>query len=172
MLLPSLPWKMFQRKWTFSILDFLTLKDFQRCPEDVVVFKTFNSVLLLTTFMFFFPQNFLINTKKIIRRTIFIFRRYFRSSSLPAFCKIGVLNKILSKVHMPKCLFNKVEDLSDWSFKLKTKTNILRTPFYSTPPGDCLLIFRKLDIQTFGSKQICSLDQYCRHAIIIWWVET
>ena len=23
----------------------------------------------------------------------------------------------------------------------------------------------KLDIQTFDSKQICSLDQYCRHAI-------
>ena len=28
-----------------------------------------------------------------------------------------------------------------------------------------LLIFRKLDIQTFNSKQICSLNQYCWQAI-------
>ena len=28
-----------------------------------------------------------------------------------------------------------------------------------------ILIFRKLDIQTFNSKQICSLDRYCCHAI-------
>ena len=28
------------------------------------------------------------------------------------------------------------------------------------------LIFRKLDIQTFNFKQICSLGQYCQYAII------
>ena len=33
--------------------------------------------------------------------------------------------------------------------------------------GRLFLIFRKLDIQTFNSKQICSLDQYCRQAIYL-----
>ena len=45
---------------------------------------------------------------------ILIFRRYFRSSSLSAFCKLSVLKnicKILRKAHMPGALFNKVEDL-------------------------------------------------------------
>ena len=34
-----------------------------------------------------------------------------------------------------------------------------------------ILILRKLDIQTFNSKQICSLGQYML-ARYIWWVET
>ena len=45
---------------------------------------------------------------------ILIFRRYFRSSSLSAFCKLSVLKnicKIFRKAHMPGALFNKVEDL-------------------------------------------------------------
>ena len=38
--------------------------------------------------------------------------------------------------------------------------------FHRTPPGRLHLIFRKHDILTFNSKQIYSLDQYCRHAIL------
>ena len=30
--------KMFQLKWTFLLLDFLALKDFQRCPDDKEAF--------------------------------------------------------------------------------------------------------------------------------------
>ena len=39
------------------------------------------------------------------------------------------------------------------------------TPFLQETLGQLLLISRKLDIQTFNSKQIFSLDQYCWHAI-------
>ena len=38
--------------------------------------------------------------------------------------------------------------------------------FHRTPPGRLHLMVRKLDIQTYNSKQIYSLDQYCRHAIL------
>ena len=41
----------------------------------------------------------------------------------------------------------------------------LRTPFLQDTYRRLLLIFRKLDIQTLNSKQICSLDQYCWHTI-------
>ena len=44
--------------------------------------------------------------------------------------------------------------------------NILGTPFLQDTFGRLLQIFRTLDIQIFNSKQICSLHQYCRHAII------
>ena len=43
------------------------------------------------------------------------------------------------------------------------KIFILSTPFLQDTSE--LLIFKKLDIQTFNSKQICSLDQYCWHTI-------
>ena len=41
---------------------------------------------------------------------------------------------------------------------------ILRGAFLQDTSG--LLIFSKLDIQTFNTKQICSLDQCCRQPII------
>ena len=41
--------------------------------------------------MIFFPQNFFISTKNLSGAAIFILRRCFRSSSLLAFCKVGVL---------------------------------------------------------------------------------
>ena len=37
--------------------------------------------------------------------------------------------------------------------------------FLGDTSGRLLLIFRKLHIQTSNCKQICSLDQYCWHAI-------
>ena len=40
----------------------------------------------------------------------------------------------------------------------------LKMSFLQDISGRLLLTFRKLDIQTFNSKQICSLYQYCRHA--------
>ena len=69
-LLLSLPLKI-------TLKDFLTLKDFQICPEDM----DFNSGLLLTIFAFFL-KDFLISTKNLSRADSVIFRRCFRSSSL------------------------------------------------------------------------------------------
>ena len=75
---------------------------------------------------------------------------------------------------MPESLLNKVADLKP-EILLKTvswiffnefcKIFILRTHFLQDSSGQLLLIFRKLDIQTFNSKQIFSLDQYYWHAI-------
>ena len=45
------------------------------------------------------------------------------------------------------------------------KIFILRTHFLQDSSGRLLLIFRKLDIQTFNFKQIFSLDQYYWHTI-------
>ena len=42
---------------------------------------------------------------------------------------------------------------------------LLRTPFLQDSFGRLLLIFSKLDIQTFNSKS--SPDQYCWHTTII-----
>ena len=77
---------------------------------------------------------------------------------------------------MPGSLFKKVVDLLAWNFKLKTASRIfliffnefcknIKNAFLQDSPRRLLLIFRKPDIQTFNPKQICSLDQYCRHAI-------
>ena len=44
-------------------------------------------------------------------------------------------------------------------------SNILRTPFLQDTSGQLILILRKLDIQTFNSKQICLRNQYCRHTM-------
>ena len=77
---------------------------------------------------------------------------------------------------MPEPLFNKVVDLLALDFKQKTASRILliffnefcknvKNTFLQDSSRRLLQIFRKLDIQTFNSKQICSLDQYCRHAI-------
>ena len=41
----------------------------------------------------------------------------------------------------------------------------LRTLFLQDTFGRLLLTYRKLDIQTFNSKQIFPLDQYCWHTI-------
>ena len=72
---------------------------------------------------------------------------------------------------------NKVVDLLAWNFKLKTASRIFliifnefcknfQNTFLQDTSRRLLLIFRELEIQTFNSKQICSLDQYCRHAIV------
>ena len=74
-------------------------------------------------------------------------------------------------------LLNKVVDLLAWNFKLKTASRIFliffnefcknfQNTFLQDTSRRLLLIFRELEIQTFNSKQICSLDQYCRHAIV------
>ena len=95
----------------------------------------------------------------------FDFIRYFRSSSLPALCK---------KAHMLESLFNKIADLypeilletASWIFFNEfCKILILRTPSLQDTSKRLLLIYRKRDIQTFNSKQICSLDQYSLHNI-------
>ena len=43
---------------------------------------------------------------------------------------------------------------------------LLRTPFLQATTGRLFLIFRKLCIQAFNSKQICSLDQYCWQVLL------
>ena len=75
---------------------------------------------------------------------ILIFRRYFRSSSLSAFYKIDVLKKTALWV-----FFNEFR-----------KIFILRTYFLQDSSRQLLLIFRKLVIQTFNSKQMFLFDQY------------
>ena len=80
---------------------------------------------------------------------ILIFRRYFRSSSLSAFYKIDVLKKTALWI-----FFNEF-----------CKIFILRTYFLQDSSGQLLLIFRKLVIQTFNSKQMFLLDQYYWHTI-------
>ena len=56
-------------------------------------------------------------------------------------------------------------------FQIKDKGKNISKNFKNTFLQDTsrrlLLIFRKLDIQTFNSKQICSLDQYCWQAIYL-----
>ena len=65
---------------------------------------------------------------------------------------------------MPESPFNKVTDLlpeiQENFAKVFSKIVFLQDIFWRL-----LLIFRKLDIPTFNSKQICSLDQYCWHNI-------
>ena len=69
-----------------------------------------------------------------------------------------------------------VVDFLAWSFELKTASQIfliffneflsnVKNTFLQDSSRRLLLIFRKPDIQIFHSKWICSLDQYCRHAI-------
>ena len=116
-------------------------------------------------------QNF-----KTRKQEILIFN-CFRSSSVSAFCEVGVLKtsaKFLGK-HVLS-LFKKVIDHLAWNFKFKTASRIFfiffnefcknfKNTFLQDSSRRLLLIFRKPDIQTFNSKQICSLDQYCPHAI-------
>ena len=45
----------------------------------------------------------------------------------------------------------------------------VKNTFLQDSSRQLLLIFRKPYIQAFNSKQICSLDQYCRHAIFDDW---
>ena len=54
---------------------------------------------------------------------------------------------------------------ASWIFFNEFCKNILRTYFLQNSSGRLLLIFRKLDIQTFNSKQIFSLNQYYWHSI-------
>ena len=70
-------------------------------------------------------------------------------------------------------LFNKFADLQpevkdtivDFFFNEFVQNIYFKNIFYRTPLGRLLLIFRKLDILTFSSKQIFSLDQYYWHDI-------
>ena len=84
--------------------------------------------------------------------------------------------EILRKAHMSKSLFKNALDLLAWNFKLKTASGIIliffsefcknvKNSFLQDSFRRLLLIFRKPDIQPFISKQICSLDHYCRWAI-------
>ena len=75
---------------------------------------------------------------------------------------------------MPESLFNKVAGLyPEILFKVQTTAwiffneycKIFRSVFLTEHVQRLLVIFRKLDIQTSNSKQIYSLDQYCRNAI-------
>ena len=117
-------------------------------------------------------QNFKTRTQEI-----FIFK-CFRSSSLSVFCKIGVLKtstKFLGSTYAGAS-FQKFVDLLPSNFKVKTASRIfliffnefcknIKNTFSQDSSRRLPLIFRKPDIQTSNSKQICSLDQYCRHAI-------
>ena len=132
---------------------------------------------MLTIFVFF-SQNFLISTKNLSSAAIFIFRKCLRSSSLSAFYKRGVLKtsaKFLRKymcrslfsiklqTYWPKILVGDcITHIFDIFNEFCKKFN---NTFLQDTSRRLLLIFRKLDIQIFNSKQICSLDQYCRHAI-------
>ena len=90
-------------------------------------------------YLCFFFSKFLINTKNLSSAAILIFRRCFRSNSLSAFHKIGVLLnfcEILRKEYMSESVFNNVADLLAWNFKLKTASrmffNELRKNFKNT----------------------------------------
>ena len=111
---------------------------------------------------------------KTRKHEIFILK-HFRSSSLSVFWKISVL-QTSPKAHMPESLLKKNVDLLAWNFKLKTASRIfliffnefcknVKNTFLQDSCRRLLLILRKGDIQTFNSNQICSLGQYCRHAI-------
>ena len=131
---------------------------------------------MLTTFMFFswtFSRQYL----KFIWHTILIFRRYFRRSSLSVFYKICVLKssaKFLGK-HICTYVFSRKlqtfwpENLNERQRQNWSKN--FKNTFLQDTSWRMLLIFRKLDIQTFNSNQICSLDQNFWQAIY-WWGET
>ena len=102
-------------------------------------------------YLCFFSQNFLISIKNLSGAAIFILRRCFRSSSLPAFCKIGVLKtsaEFLGK-HICRSLFStKLQTFQPkiLNYRLHHRyflyfsmsfAKILRTPFYRTPTEDC-----------------------------------
>ena len=92
---------------------------------------------------------------------ILIFGRCFRSSRPSAFYKIGVLKIYVKFLGILESLFNKVTGL--WSeillknrlqhgyFSMKL-VKIWRNSDLRNTSGWLLLIFRKLDIQTFNSK--------------------
>ena len=99
-----------------------------------------------------------------------------RSSCLSAFYKIGVLKiftKFLGKHKCRGLFWIKLQTFSMKFIKVKTTARIFfnefsktfKNTFFTGHLYSTLLIFRKLDIQTLNSKQICSLDQYCWHDI-------
>ena len=92
---------------------------------------------------------------------ILIFRRYFKSSSLSVFCKIGIpkTGKFLGEHIYAGVSFQyscrplawnfiKLENSSWIFFNESCKIFILRTHFLQDSCGRLLLIFRKPDIQT------------------------
>ena len=71
---------MFQLKQTCLLLDFLALKDFQRCTEDKDVFQTFNSGRLLAIFLLIptpvtpgISSNLQLCSKKILTQVFFCY---------------------------------------------------------------------------------------------------
>ena len=113
--------------------------------------------------------------KTLPSAVIVIFRRYFGSSSLSLFYKIVVLKtsaKLLAKHTCRRRSFSlkfyhKLKTASLIFFNEFCKIFVLRTFFLQGFSGRLLVMFRKLNIQTFNSKQIISLDQYCWHAILV-----
>ena len=109
---------------------------------------------------------------RVLPLLLFNFRRCFRRSSLSAFYKIGVLKtsvKFLGK-HVCRSLLS-IKMQTFWPEILNQRLHHWsRNTFLQDTSRWLLLIFGELDIQTFNSKQFCSLDQYCRHGYI-WWVE-
>ena len=107
----------------------------------------------------FFSWTFSRQYLKFIWHTILIFRRHFRRSSLSVFYKIGVLKssaKFLGK-HICTYVFSRKlqtfwpENLNERQRQNWSKN--FKNVFCRTLPGELLLIFRKLNIQTFNSKQ-------------------
>ena len=111
-----------------------------------------------------------ISTKNVSVAAIAICRRCLRSSSLLAFYKIGVL-KILRKAHMSESLFNKVVDLLDWNFKLKTASRTFLIffnefcKFYRTPPDGCFWYLENLTFKHLILNKFVHLINICPHAI-------
>ena len=100
-------------------------------------------------------------SENLSRAAIWTFRRCFRSSSLSAFYEIGVFKisvKFVGK-HTCRGLFSiKLRTFSLKFIKLKTalqiffneicKIFILKTPFYSTPRGDCFWYWEHLTFKS------------------------
>ena len=110
--------------------------------------------------------------KNLSVAAILIFRRYFESSSLSVFCRIGILKtaKFLGK-HICRSLFSVqlqtfslkiyqikecMMDIFQWIWQNIYFKNTIFTGLLWYDLTRLLLIFRKLDIQTFNTKQIFS----------------
>ena len=98
------------------------------------VFFIINATFLRTSILKKICKRLLLKFYPVV--LFWFFRRYFRSSNLPAFYKVSVLKtseKFLGKQSL-----------------------ILKTPFQQDISGRLLPIFRKLDIKTFNSKHLNS----------------
>ena len=106
---------------------------------------------MLTVFLFFL-KNFSTNTNN------------FRSRRSPAFYEIAVFKTFWKFIGTRICWSLLSINLLH-GYCSRNIAKFLRTPFLQNLSGWIHLILRKLNVQTFNSKQICSLDQYCRQAV-------